>query len=93
MRKRKTAGENEKNQIHFAVTTQEAGSQRAVTTGQKKSANFFFPRTGSSLPTKEIARAHTGARYLALEIKNAKNLFLPDSVYVLTFRNASASLL
>lgn len=44
MRKRKTAGENEKNQIHFAVTTQEAGSQRAVTTGQKKSANFFFPK-------------------------------------------------
>ena len=45
MRKSKTAGENEKNQIHFAVTTQEAGSQRAVTTGQKKSASKSSPRT------------------------------------------------
>lgn len=44
MRKRKTAGENEKNQIHFAVTTQEAGSQRAVTTGQKKERELLFPK-------------------------------------------------
>ena len=42
MRKRKTAGENEKNQIHFAVTTQEAGSQRALTTGQKKERELLF---------------------------------------------------
>ena len=44
MRKRKTAGENEKNQIHFAVTTQNTGSQRAVTTGQKKERELLFPK-------------------------------------------------
>ena len=68
MRKRKTAGENEKNQIHFAVTTQEAGSQRAVTTGQKRARANRAQEHGfiTAELWRQIARAQTGARYLAI---------------------------
>lgn len=50
MRKRKTAGENEKNQIHFAVTTQEAGSQRRSLPDKKEREQIEPKNTASSRP-------------------------------------------
>ena len=44
MRKRKTAGENEKNQIQFAVTTQNTGSRRLFHYRTKKERELLFPK-------------------------------------------------
>lgn len=51
MRKRKTAGENEKNQIQFAVTTQNTGSRRLFHYRTKKEREQIEPKnTASSRP-------------------------------------------
>jgi len=69
MRKRKTAGENEKNQIQFAVTTQNTGSRRLFHYRTKKRARANRAQEHGFITAelwRQIARAQTGARYLAI---------------------------